>query len=116
VVIFAAGLLAAAIVVHLGLYGLLEFYRAASTRTAPLEAPPRVEEQVREPRLQISPRTDLAELRAAQERQLTTYDWLDKEKQIVRIPIDRAMELLAKRGLPARKRAEESRNGGERKK
>jgi len=45
-------------------------------------------------------------MRAAQERQLTTYGWLDKEKQTVRIPIDRAMELLAKRGLPARKQTE----------
>jgi len=49
-------------------------------------------------------------MRAAQERELTTYGWVDKEKQTVRIPIDRAMELLAQRGLPARNPVEERRN------
>ena len=106
IVIFAAGLLVTAIVIHLGLYWLLELYRAESPREAPVAGAPRVEEQVPEPRLRISPRVDLEEMRAAQERQLTTYGWLDKEKQTVRIPIDRAMELLAKRGLPARKQTE----------
>jgi hypothetical protein len=106
IVVFAAGLLVTAIVIHLGLYWLLELYRAESPREAPVAGAPRVEEQVPEPRLRISPRVDLEEMRAAQERQLTTYGWLDKEKQTVRIPIDRAMELLAKRGLPARKQTE----------
>lgn len=106
IVIFAAGLLVTAIVIHLGLYWLLELYRAESPREAPVAGAPRVEEQVPEPRLRISPRVDLEEMRAAQERQLTTYGWLDKEKQTIRIPIDRAMELLAKRGLPARNQTE----------
>ena len=45
----------------------------------------------------------LAAVRAAEEKVLQTYGWVDKEQKIVRIPIDRAMELLAERGLPARK-------------
>ena len=106
IVLFAVALLIAAIVIHVGLYWLLELYRAESPRETPVAGAPRVEEQVPEPRLRISPRVDLDEMRAAQERQLTTYGWLDKETQTVRIPIDRAMELLAKRGLPARKQTE----------
>jgi hypothetical protein len=101
IVLFAVALLIAAIVIHIGLYWLLEFYREES----PVVTAPRAEEQVPPPRLQISPRAHLAEMRAAQERELTTYGWVDKEKQTVRIPIDRAMELLAQRGLPARKTA-----------
>ena len=102
---FAVALLVAAIVIHVALYWLLEFYREEE-KPEPVVTAPRAEEQVPRPRLQISPRTDLAEMRAAEERELTTYGWVDKEKQTVRIPIDRAMELLAQRGLPARKQAE----------
>ena len=31
---------------------------------------------------------------------LTTYDWVDKEQRLVRIPIGRAIDLLSQRGLP----------------
>lgn len=106
IVIFAVALLVAAIVIHIGLYWLLEFYGEESPRPAPVVTAPGAEEQIPPPRLQISPRADLAKMRAAEERELTTYGWVDKEKQTVRIPIDRAMELLVKRGLPVRKPAE----------
>jgi len=33
------------------------------------------------------------------EKALNTYAWVDKNKGVVRIPIDRAMELIAQRGL-----------------
>lgn len=33
---------------------------------------------------------------------LRTYGWLDKDKGIIRIPIDQAIELTAQRGLPSR--------------
>jgi hypothetical protein len=107
IVVFAVGLVVVAIVIHIGLYRLLEFYREDAPRETPVAVAPRPEEQVAAPRLRIAPRADLAEMRAAEERQLTTYGWLDKEKRSVRIPIDRAMELLAERGLPARKQSEE---------
>jgi hypothetical protein len=32
------------------------------------------------------------------------YRWLDREQGIISIPIDRAMDLTAERGLPARKK------------
>ena len=107
IVIFAAGLLVAAIVIHIGLYGLLEFYRAESPPPVPVVAAPGAREQIPPPRLQISPRGEMAEMRAAQERQLATYGWVSKEKQIIRVPIERAMELLVQRGLPSRKPAEQ---------
>ena len=31
---------------------------------------------------------------------LTSFGWVDRDRQIVRIPIERAMGLLAERGLP----------------
>jgi hypothetical protein len=56
-----------------------------------------------EPRLQHAPLEDLAALHAWEGRLLTTYALLDRETGAVRIPIERAIELIAERGLPARK-------------
>ena len=56
------------------------------------------------PRLQTYETTtgDLAATHEAEDKLLRgEASWVDKEKGVVRIPIDRAIELLAKRGLPA---------------
>jgi len=55
-----------------------------------------------EPRLQTAPIEELRQLHAAEDAVLGTYGWTDKQAGTVRIPIARAMELLAQRGLPAR--------------
>ena len=39
---------------------------------------------------------------AGQEETLNSYGWVDEKAGVARIPIDRAMDLLAQRGLPAR--------------
>src|SRR5262249_53311001 len=52
-----------------------------------------------EPRLQVAPQADLDRLHARESEQLTTFSWLDRDKQIARIPIEQAMKLLAERGL-----------------
>jgi hypothetical protein len=59
-------------------------------------------EQPPEPRLQESPALDLARFRAREEERLSTYAWVDRPNGVVRIPIERAMELVAREGLPAR--------------
>jgi hypothetical protein len=41
-------------------------------------------------------------LLAAQNEKLNSYGWVDLSNGIVRIPITRAMDLLAQRGLPTR--------------
>lgn len=51
-----------------------------------------------EPRLQAVPIRDLRGLRAAENAILEHYGWVDRDKGVVHIPIDRAMELLAERG------------------
>jgi hypothetical protein len=55
-----------------------------------------------EPRLQTTPITDLKEMRAAEDKILGTYGWVDQSHGVVRVPIDRAMDMLAQRGLPSR--------------
>jgi len=56
-----------------------------------------------EPRLEPYPLAPRAKLRAEEEEILTTYGWVDKDRGLVRVPIDRAMELLVERGLPPAK-------------
>ena len=53
-----------------------------------------------QPRLQVTPSTDLQALRESEEKTLTTYDWVDRKQGVVRIPIDQAMDLLVQRGKP----------------
>ena len=55
------------------------------------------------PRLQDSPADDLVRLRAAESRALSGYRWIDKERGVVQLPIDRAMDLLLEEGLPETK-------------
>ncbi len=54
------------------------------------------------PRLQVSPRADLQHYRANENEALSSYGWIDRKAGIVRIPIDQAMDLLVRRGLPVR--------------
>jgi hypothetical protein len=51
------------------------------------------------PRLQVAPKVDLDRLHAAENRQLTMFGWVDRDKQIVRVPIEQAMKLIGERGL-----------------
>ncbi len=53
-----------------------------------------------EPRLQRLPFVDIEALQAEEGAVLHGYGWVDREKGVVHIPIEDAMELLAKRGLP----------------
>jgi hypothetical protein len=57
-------------------------------------------EEFPQPRLEVKPGAGLAELRAAEDADLNSYGWIDRKAGKVRIPIDRAMQLLLDRGLP----------------
>jgi hypothetical protein len=52
------------------------------------------------PRLQETPYLDVQMYLRAQQRALHEYGWVDRQKGVVRIPIERAMEIVAERGLP----------------
>lgn len=43
---------------------------------------------------------DIEVLRAEERARLTRYGWVNREKQIVHIPIDRAMEIVVQKGFP----------------
>jgi hypothetical protein len=102
---FGVGLIAVAAVVNLLIYVLFGYFNSREGVKAPAEYPLAAAQGNREPpepRLQTNPRQDLADLRAKEEDQLTSYGWVDKNAGVVRIPIDAAMKLTLERGLPAR--------------
>jgi len=65
-----------------------------------------------EPRLQTTPVADLRTVHAAEDQILEGYAWVDPDQGIVRIPIDKAIDLLARQGLPARPAADEPKQSG----
>ena len=50
------------------------------------------------PQLQRTPLSDLEKLQQKQQAQLEGYAWVDRKQGIVRIPIERAMQIVASRG------------------
>jgi hypothetical protein len=54
------------------------------------------------PRVQPNPGADMQSYYESQQQILNRYAWIDRKKGIVRLPIDRAMQLLLQRGLPTR--------------
>ena len=97
-----AGVIAAALLMWL----LFDRFAARETSLSP--QPERMiasnpQKEPPEPRLQPKPVIDLKEFRAAEDAILTSYGWVDPDKGVVRIPVERAMELVAKEGLPSRR-------------
>lgn len=76
---------------------LVHHYGAREARESPPASPLAGRQLPPEPRLQTEPRKDLARLRAEEDALLGGYAWVDRQAGTVRIPIVRAMELLAER-------------------
>jgi len=55
-----------------------------------------------EPRLLENEPENLQQVRTAENQILNGYSWADDKHTLVKIPIDRAIDLLAQRGLPSR--------------
>lgn len=55
------------------------------------------------PRLQAQPTAELVIFKAEQLNETTSYQWIDRSTGVVRLPIDRAMDVMSERGLPHRK-------------
>jgi hypothetical protein len=75
----------------------LRVYYASDVR-GPVVVPPR---PYPSPELQVDPTADLDRLQAEQRGRLTGYAWVDRDHGLARIPIDRAMELIAGRSVDA---------------
>lgn len=121
IIFFGLILLVAAGAIHLTIWGLYGFLDREAGRADPAPNPMvkvdpndkkilpqdrlrKVTRTFPEPRLQYDDVADMKALRSNENEKLGLnnghpYAWIDENAGVVRIPIDRAMELLAQRGL-----------------
>jgi hypothetical protein len=86
------------------------------TRHLPTDYKDYLKQNFPSPQLEIDERTQLSQIRLNEEQTLATYGWVDQKDGVVRIPIERAMDLIAQRGLPTRSEATAASGGGDQKK
>ena len=65
----------------------------------PRQVLPETIDRFPQPRLERNERLEINDFRLEEEQTLYSYGWVDQPAGIVRIPIERAMELIAQRGL-----------------
>lgn len=108
-------ILISAVVIHAAVWRLYKAFdsreehrgrQPATLVNAQRQSPP-------EPRLQIDPASDLSQMQAAEDARLRSYGWVDRQSGVVRIPIERAMKLIAERGLPVPQKQTASATKGE---
>lgn len=95
----APGLILLIVAFAAGVWGMIQVFQSLK----PPERATAIETSrvpVSGPKLQVDPQADLAALREHESQILTNYGWVDRGRGIARIPIDRAMALLAERGWP----------------
>ncbi len=116
VLYFLAGLAACGILIHFLVSGIYAYLEKRSETNQPAvspliqKAPADTRHVSRDypqtafptPRLEENERGQLDDIRLEEEQTLSTYGWVDQKAGTVRIPIDRAMDLLVQRGLPVR--------------
>jgi hypothetical protein len=78
-----------------GMIALLAQHPPSSMRASPTGTPSVVPPP---PLLQAQPWEDLRRYKEEQSRILSNYAWIDRNAGVVRIPIERAMELVIERG------------------
>ena len=61
-------------------------------------APPALSAQA--PALEVTPGHDLQNFNRSESEFVNSYGWTDRSHGVVRVPITRAMKLVAQRGLP----------------
>lgn len=102
VLAFLAALGLASVMVLLVLWGMFSYFRGKSAERGPLPSPRMYTSapSVPQPRLQPNPVADYDAYHGSGQATLNSYGWVDQKAGIARIPIDKAMDLVAERGLP----------------
>jgi hypothetical protein len=90
--------------VDVAMYGLFKLLDHMEVKNAPVVSPVALPpgQPLGPPGLQTTPWTDLKHFRAEQLAHLHGYGWVDQPGGVAHIPIDKAKELLLKKGLPVR--------------
>ena len=105
IVILTAAFVVSMPVVLFAMHALFDYFAAREARNQPpsLSLIPRDPNPLPpSPRLQDDPMTDLKTHQKEENAKSERYAWLDRSAGRVRIPVERAMELVVERGLPPR--------------
>ena len=103
ILILGVVLIVLAVIGNLVLFTAFSWWTNRQARVDPAPPPLALPDQTPpEPRLQLSPRRDWQTMMAEDNQLLNSYGWVDQQAGTVRIPIERAMDLVLERGLPAR--------------
>jgi hypothetical protein len=94
---FAAALAVLIAVICAGVWWMFRELEGEEAGRLPGPAPADVPVRAASPQLQIDPQADLQKLRREEEMILSTYGWIDRERGIARIPVDRAMQIFLER-------------------
>jgi len=110
---FLISLAVGGVLVYFVIWGLYHFMDARQRLRQPPQGPlvKQVETDTRivspdeitkfpQPRLERNERVEIRDYRLKEEQTLNSYGWVDEKDGVVRIPIERAMQLVAQRGLP----------------
>jgi hypothetical protein len=129
VLFFMVGLAVAIVLIYfivIGMYKYLDAYdRANQAPTSPMavktgadpatmnfgQIKDKVDSTFPAPVLEYNERSQFTPEVAREDQVLGSYDWVDQKAGVVRIPIDQAMDLVAKRGLPVIPPGEASKAG-----
>lgn len=100
---FAVGLVLSTTLIYVAVAGLFHLFK--DEHPSP-DAPSRIALHPHmlapAPQLQSKVSADLLKFEAAEEAKLHSYGWVDRKAGVIRIPIERAMDLIVERGLPTR--------------
>jgi hypothetical protein len=108
---FLTGLAVAGILIYFVLWGLYHYLDAYQRSHQPPQNPlvqaesdtrhvrPQQIQKFPQPRLEKNERVEINDFLLKEEQTLDSYGWVDQKAGVVRIPIDRAMQLIAQRGL-----------------
>jgi len=98
---FLGGLAIVLVVSGLVCWGMFRFFSAHAVNQAATDSPFADTRQLPlGPLLQVNPREDWLRFREDQQKSLETLGWENRSAGIVRVPIEEAMEMLVKKGVP----------------
>ncbi|HSR66416.1 MAG TPA: hypothetical protein VLU25_00615 [Acidobacteriota bacterium] len=98
--IFGGALLAVTVAAMLAMWGLFHYLQDKTVDTYPQPSPlAETFERPAAPLLQADPPRELEMLRRQEDAILKTYGWVDTVNNVVRIPIERAIQVVAEKKL-----------------
>jgi hypothetical protein len=100
VIVFSLiALLIGAFLVSILVIGIFQYFHSTyrpdqAAKETPQVIPP-------EPRVEERPWEQLVTVKAREDHILSSYAWVDQKQGTVRVPIDRAIDMLTQKGLPS---------------